>query len=271
MIGSDGYSIDRLFQSRIWSWLIAHPDVIIDTEKYPRSISLEEAEALTRTSDTPIISTTEADTPPAGSQTSEFRVRVNQERIWNALTGHPVDFSRCPRLEFACLSGIASRRQEGIYQTDLIRLTGQDKRSLPGRTDALAKRGYISKNVVFVRGQRTSHLLLRRYVKADSALTRNGRVQVKTINREGVGLVEVLEAEPLVRAIISELKKRGVISQNDLKWKLVGPSILVLGLGSSDALVGLGHCQFELAVRHLQASHQEVGTHRLCSTNESRR
>ena len=112
-------------------------------------------------------------------------------------------------MEFVCLSGIASRRQEGIYQTDLIRLTGQDKRSLPKRTDALAKRGYISKNVVFVRGQRTSHLLLRRYVKADSALTQNGRVQVKTTNREGVGPVEVLEAEPLVRAIIFELKKAG--------------------------------------------------------------
>ncbi|KAF2767099.1 hypothetical protein EJ03DRAFT_376460 [Teratosphaeria nubilosa] len=66
-------------------------------------------------------------------------------------------------LVFDCLSVIAAYGPAGILQNDLRRVTGQQKQSVPLRTDRLAKRGYITKRVVLAHGTKTSLLKLKRW------------------------------------------------------------------------------------------------------------
>lgn len=66
-------------------------------------------------------------------------------------------------MEFTLLSIIASHGEAGMLQPALITISGQDKRSVPKRTDNLAEHGYITKVAVAARGQRTSLLKLKRF------------------------------------------------------------------------------------------------------------
>jgi hypothetical protein len=88
------------------------------------------------------------------------RIYPTQDLVWQTLTRHGVDYKKVPALEWACLQGIASAREEGILQSDLRRLVNQDKRSLPKRTDSLAQKGYIAKRTVVVAKMKTSRLWL---------------------------------------------------------------------------------------------------------------
>ncbi|OHE91906.1 hypothetical protein CORC01_12815 [Colletotrichum orchidophilum] len=94
------------------------------------------------------------------------RIYVSEDRMWESIAGHTPDYRRVPRLEWMALVGIASTKQQGILQGDLGRLVGQDKRSLPKRTDALAEKGYISKRTTLVRGTKTSKMWLTRFAPA---------------------------------------------------------------------------------------------------------
>jgi len=79
------------------------------------------------------------------STTTAPRLYASQGRIWQALTGHGIDLKKVPSMEFVLLSLIAAQGSDGIPQPDLIRVSGQDKRSVPHRTDELARKGYIVK------------------------------------------------------------------------------------------------------------------------------
>lgn len=82
-----------------------------------------------------------------------IRLYTSDSRMWYAITGHGTDSSRVKNLDFVCLSIIAASGTKGILQHDLIRISGQDKRSLPGRTDRLRDDGYIDKRRVTVQLQ----------------------------------------------------------------------------------------------------------------------
>ena len=86
--------------------------------------------------------TTTAKFPARDSTT---RLYTTENRMWHALTGHGPDLGKVKVLDFHCLSIIAAHGKEGILQPDLVRISGQDKRSLPGRTDRLHETGYIEK------------------------------------------------------------------------------------------------------------------------------
>lgn len=106
-----------------------------------------------------------------------LRIWTTRDRVWKMLTGHGVDFKRIPPMEFTALSFIAAAGQKGILQPDLIHTTGQDKRSLPKRTDNLAKNGYIEKKTVMLKSQKTSLLRLARFVTTEtSEVFNNGRL-----------------------------------------------------------------------------------------------
>ena len=90
------------------------------------------------------------------------RIRLKQERLYETICGHPPDTRRVAPLEFELLAHIAATRSDGLLQGELVRLSGQDKRSVPKRTDALHQKGYIVKVPVFHRGNRTSHLKLKK-------------------------------------------------------------------------------------------------------------
>ena len=90
--------------------------------------------------------------------------------MWHTVAGHGPDHAKIKPLHFICLSIIAASGSQGIYQHDLVKTSGQDKRSLPARTDDLHASGYIEKKPVCIqlhspkRLLKTSQLTLRRYV-----------------------------------------------------------------------------------------------------------
>ncbi|OAA53306.1 TFIIIC transcription initiation factor complex subunit [Niveomyces insectorum RCEF 264] len=92
--------------------------------------------------------------------TTRPRLYATEQTIWYALTGHDVDFKKIPPLEWKCLMGIASAKKSGILQADLRALVNQDKRSVPKRTDFLARKGYAVKRTIIANGFRTSILWL---------------------------------------------------------------------------------------------------------------
>lgn len=153
-----------------WDWLRSRPQILINGNKRWNRLELSEVLAL------PEAAGGGAANPPASGEASETRqkkgqrpsntlttrprIHPSEELVWQTLTRHGVDYKRVPALEWACLQGIASARAEGILQSDLRRLVNQDKRSLPKRTDSLARKGYIAKRTVVVQKMKTSRLWL---------------------------------------------------------------------------------------------------------------
>lgn len=103
-----------------------------------------------------------------------IRLYASETRMWHALAGHGPDFSKIKYLDFVCLSIIAACGPKGILQHDLVRISGQDKRSLPARTDRLHDRGYVEKKrlcVQLVNPKRllnTSQCTLKRFINSNS-------------------------------------------------------------------------------------------------------
>jgi len=108
------------------------------------------------------------DEPP--SSLTMPRLFASQNRIWQAVAGHSMDLSRIPAMEFVLLCIIATHRSDGISQPDLIRLSGQDKRSVPKRTDSLAQKGYIEKKPCQNGRLHTSLCVHKKCAKDDSGL-----------------------------------------------------------------------------------------------------
>ena len=89
---------------------------------------------------------------------------ADEESTWHAIAGHGVDHRRIPRMHFQILSIVSSAGKKGILQPDIVAASGQDKRSLPKRTDDLHNAGYIEKKRVIGRAARTSLCTLKRFV-----------------------------------------------------------------------------------------------------------
>lgn len=100
------------------------------------------------------------------------RIFASQDRVWQAVTGHSIDLRKVPSMEFICLCVIATHGPGGITQPDLVKVTGQDKRSVPKRTDELARKGYIEKRPVQDGRLRTSLCVHKKFVKAGNFLSR---------------------------------------------------------------------------------------------------
>ncbi|KAH8664270.1 hypothetical protein BX600DRAFT_512324 [Xylariales sp. PMI_506] len=163
--------------SRVWKWLLARKDIIVEPPQCAR-MSLEEViSPATGNDETETAPPSEAtsktdahDTRTTKQSSSTFksiaRLHLSEERLWKTIAGHGPDLKRIPQFEWRALVAIASVQEEGILQGDLVRLTGQDKRSLPTRTDALARKGYIIKQPYMLRGCRTSKLWLTQFAES---------------------------------------------------------------------------------------------------------
>lgn len=88
---------------------------------------------------------------------------ASEAQIWRVVAGHGVDHKKVSKLEFQCLTIIASHGPAGVLQPLVVAKSGQDKRSLPKRTDSLAAKGYITKEPCIGGGQKTSLLKLKRF------------------------------------------------------------------------------------------------------------
>jgi hypothetical protein len=170
---------DVVHASKVWEWLIARNDVMVVPANLARK-PLEEvlslsgqlpraSAAASGSSSNPEDATPGAKGRSSSTAKEPTRLFLSQERQWKAIAGHGPDFKRIPRFEWDALVAIASVKEKGILQGDLTRLTGQDKRSLPTRTDALARKGYIIKQQTMVRGCKTSKLWLVQFAKSAKA------------------------------------------------------------------------------------------------------
>ena len=102
------------------------------------------------------------------SQEHYIKVYACDDRLWWAAAGHGPDHEKIPPHQFSCLSIIASFREKGISQPELVRLSGQDNRSVPRRTQSLQEQGYIEKKTTFYKGHRTSQCILKRFANSFS-------------------------------------------------------------------------------------------------------
>lgn len=198
------------------------PEVSVRPDDELRRLSLDEAEQKNREleetaarQDPDATGDQDGDQDEAPPAPSSIRIFVSKERMWYALTGHEPDETKVPASEFMLLSIIASRKSAGIAQTDLVRLSGQDKRSVPKRTDALAQKGYVEKRPIQVRSARTSLVTFRRFVKPAT----NVETAVESTTG-GISERPIINFDAFNAKLFDILKEFGIISRNDLKRRL---------------------------------------------------
>lgn len=141
------------------------------------------------------------------------RLFASQGRIWHALTGHGIDLKKVPTMEFVLLSLIASHGEGGVTQPDLTIMSGQDKRSVPKRTDELCRKGYIEKRPVQSGKLRTSLCVHTKFVSDDHFLT-SGKV-------EDVFQYKKFVVSGFVHLLYNTLKDAGVVPTRDIRTRLV--------------------------------------------------
>lgn len=198
-------SVDRRFQEQVWLWLTQHPDVRVEKNNESCKLTLPDAEALR-------------------SSEANVRLLASEDRMWHAVAGHGPDLQRIPKFEFVCLSMITSRREQGILQADLTRSTGQDKRSVPRRTQNLHKHGYIEKKPVLFNGGRTSWLYAKQFAPKTTNLIHpaseaKNALHGGPVHSEGT----VIDYRAVFNGIFDILRdaRSKMITYNDLIEKLV--------------------------------------------------
>ncbi|KAL1965751.1 hypothetical protein VTN77DRAFT_5251 [Rasamsonia byssochlamydoides] len=205
--------IDRGFQERVWTWLTRHPEVSVGKNKEGNGLTLAEALSAQQAESA---NAPAGETKPPLSQTASPRVFVSEERTWLAITGHEPDESRVLPMEFALLSIIASRKSQGIVQTELVKVSGQDKRSVPKRTDALQQKGYIEKRAVQVKASRTSLCTLRKFVPETPTFSTT-ETPADRGPRPKHEAGDIIDFKVFIDKLFEILKEYKIIARNDLK------------------------------------------------------
>jgi transcription factor C subunit 3 len=149
-----------------------------------------------------------------------IRMFVSGERTWLAVAGHPPDESKVVPLEFALLSIIASHKSRGITQPDLVKMSGQDKRSVPKRTDALQRKGYIDKRPIQTKSARTSLCTLRRFLHTATESSDQPQEQEYQPAAEGAKPTAMIDFDSFNNQLFGILREHGIIARDDLKRKM---------------------------------------------------
>jgi B-block binding subunit of TFIIIC len=237
---SDLPKVDRAFQEQVWRWLTKHPDVHVGRDRRGNKMSLSTVEApyLTKrpvcfpenTEDMPSSSTlldhNSQQHPPtlstplsqSAKEGGAMRIYATEERMWLAICGHSKDLTKVFETEFVLLSIIATYREGGILQTNLVKKSGQDKRSVPKRTDMLRNKGYIEKRAVCVRGMKTSLLVLRRF--ASNGVSNLVTPESASLESHSNVRDESVDIYALVRSLFAILKQKTIVTCHDLNKEL---------------------------------------------------
>jgi len=187
------------------------------------SLSAVEALSLTKgrvttfesTKDVPSSSTP---LPQSANVGGAMRIYVTEERMWLAICGHSKDVMKVLETEFVLLSIIATHREGGILQADLVKESGQDKRSVPKRTDMLRDKGYIEKRAVSLKGMKTSRLLHRKF--ASNGVSNLFTPEFASLESHGDVRHEMRDLYVLVRGLFAVLKEKTIVTRTDLKKEL---------------------------------------------------
>ncbi|EEY13915.1 conserved hypothetical protein [Verticillium alfalfae VaMs.102] len=256
--GLNDATTDQSLLSSMWDWIRERDDISIGENRQWNHLTLEAVLAMPEPEafpspgqvDNALESFTTVPQSPKyheGGQVNQlragetlvaaFRPRIyaSADRMWESIAGHSADFKRVPRLEWAALVGIATTKSDGILQGDLCRLIGQDKRSLPKRTDSLAQKGYITKRTTLVRGVKTSKMWLRRLAPSmPTNPTQTGRGERTSVNwcREALTADmepvawcdrwtgKSIDTHMLAKTAIEIIKAWKIIRYDDLRRKL---------------------------------------------------
>ena len=225
-------TMDRAFHERVWTWLTRNPHVCVGINREGNSLSLPDIEDLNaRRSIHTTIAPLEASIDL--SRTSELRLHTSLDQTWIAVAGHPPDSKKIPPKDFECLLVIASKRKQGILQPDLVKITGQDKRSVPSRTRRLCDRGYIQKIPVLASSNTTSLLVLTKFADSYQGNRRDSIDRTSETNADNIqspshyfGYTKYAQVESEIRHAIDTAKEEKIILWNDLKRKAVRHIIL---------------------------------------------
>ncbi|KAL8795708.1 MAG: hypothetical protein Q9182_007498 [Xanthomendoza sp. 2 TL-2023] len=252
---AQGALIDRKLLEKFWGWLCQHPEIQIGANGKETKLSLSEVElrnantaqhTTSHDEASPTLQVTKIPTPskssarqqrrsPANASSTvqgdtllgrlptEARIYASIERRWQAIAGHAFDPVKIPQLDFACLSIIAAHREQGIMQPELIRASGQDKRSVPQRTQRLVEGGYITKVPVFVNKVHTSKLTLKRYSKKLSkhdADVRTSHGPVMVLPSVGTSVDNPIDFLALHHQIFDILRATKLITCTELKDRI---------------------------------------------------
>ncbi|KAB5563028.1 hypothetical protein GE09DRAFT_960506 [Coniochaeta sp. 2T2.1] len=245
------------FARGAWKWLVARPNVLVGGNRRWNKLSLDDVLALPEpvtpgdatpapvagvgatpapdvpSSQTPVSTRKQRPTKSKPVLTVRPRIQVAEETVWQAIAGHGVDYKQIPRLEWHLLQGIAPTKYDGILQGDLRRLVGQDKRSVPKRTDFLAAKGYIVKRSIMVRASKTSKLWLAAFAPSETTEPGNAQ-QPKDIKMTKETLIRDLSSVPwhakwtgtdidvemFAESVICIVKAWGVMRYSDLRQKM---------------------------------------------------
>ncbi|KAF5026031.1 hypothetical protein F66182_1886 [Fusarium sp. NRRL 66182] len=221
--------------STIWGWLSARKDISIGPNREYNHLSLDEVLALPPPTD---VDGQDAELTGSNLDDSKechhVRVYASEATLWESLTGHGIDYKRIPKSEWMLLLGIASTTTQGLLQSELTRLTNQDKRSTPKRTDTLFKKGYIVKRTTLVRGMKTSKLWCRAFapplpkegdgtdeLRSEMTLTRQVLLDsIEPVPWHHKWTGESVDYTALATTISAVAREWGVIRMKDMKSKL---------------------------------------------------
>ena len=254
--------MDRPFLEQVWNWLVQHPEIRVGKNGEGNKLSLSQVEAsfqkdtgnispenalqrinsetqqesllgssVTRSAHPARIKgLDQKQAPPKRKEksamlpasVSEYRLYTTEARAWQAIAGHGPDYSRIQPLEFQCLSIISSRRNHGILQSDLVKISDQDKRSVPKRTDLLAAGGYIDKRPVLTKGMKTSLLYAKRFAPGSGPLLSDAISSQCSSGGSQTGGAVFIDYRTVYDAILDILREPRIVTIIDCKERLVG-------------------------------------------------
>lgn len=236
-------TIDTTLYRKIWEWLVEHPDVKVEERDEEGALAgngldRSQGQHLLDGID-PVLSAVDGQAPieevPASNRVlcpgprgmRGLYLQTTEERMWLSLTGHAPDLTRVRALEFQLLSIIAGFGELGVSQPDLVAISGQDKRSLPKRTDELHNRGYIEKKPVLAHGTRTSLCTFARFVK-QPALS-NALAEQTGVSRDEDECFRdgMIINDKFYDKTMSIIKEFGVITHTDFRRRLVNINVKV--------------------------------------------
>ncbi|KAF2667231.1 hypothetical protein BT63DRAFT_442201 [Microthyrium microscopicum] len=200
---SDSLEDDIDFLSRVWKWLQEGDDFVIGKDGALNHLSFTQLQSV------------EAQNRPEDPESEtllnpHIRIYTTEKRIWLALANSDPNPKIVPSMEFQALQIIATYREAGIPQSELTKISGQDKRSVPKRTSNLADKGLIEKIPIFIKGHRTSLLRLARYGKETGTTWSNAGMTDQIFNGTQFDL------DSLVTKIVEITKTGGAISIDTL-------------------------------------------------------
>jgi len=256
---SDSPNVDALLSRKVFKWLIAHSDVqVVERAKGDSLVVAEDSQSQSlRERSVPALAQSRGQAQVGEDAVANVNLepmvedsppvqylKTTEDRIWISLTGHGPDFTRIKALEFQLLVIIAGFGERGVTHPDLIAASGQDKRSLPKRTDELHTNGYIEKKPVLAHGTRTSLCTLTRFIKKTSKLAAEKGTgfaeDEEDCFRDGMLISDVFYDKTM--RIVEDF---GIITQSDLRRLLVSLQNFIAP--NSQLTSSVGRCREAMA------------------------